>query len=86
MTYGHPVLGTDAGGIPEVISHGETGWIYPVGDTDAMAAGLKKLVDDPALRQRMGTSARQRALGVFAKEKIVDHYLKYYEEILEKCP
>ncbi len=86
MTYGHPVLGTQAGGIPEVIAHGETGWIYPVGDTDAMAEGLSQLVRDPVLRKRMGDSARHRALGVFSQKKIVDHYVRYYEEVLSQCP
>jgi len=86
MTYGHPVLGTDAGGIPEVISHGETGWIYPVGDTDAMAEGLMALAGDQALRERMGKKGQERAMRVFSKERIVQHYLNFYRSIMKNCP
>lgn len=55
-----PVVATRSGGIPEVIVDGETGLLAPIGDVDALAAHVTRLIDDPALRMRLGVAARQR--------------------------
>jgi len=49
---GCAVIGSDAGGIPELIDHERTGLLVPSGDTAALAAALERLMDDPALREK----------------------------------
>eukprot|EP00903_Cladosiphon_okamuranus_P006500 g6355.t1 len=59
MASGVPVVGADAGGIPDLIDDGKTGYLVPAGDIDAMAARVKTLLDDKALRQSMSTAGRE---------------------------
>jgi glycosyltransferase involved in cell wall biosynthesis len=54
-------VATAVGGVPEVITHGEDGYIVPPGDPLALATALDKLLADPAERERVGASGRQRA-------------------------
>lgn len=77
-----PVIGTNAGGLPEVVEHGYTGWLEEVGDVESMAERGKQLLIDNRLREEMGQNARQVALERFHQDKIIDMYEKYYEEIL----
>jgi glycogen(starch) synthase len=60
--YGIPVIGADAGGIPDVIAHGEDGLIVPFGDVDALATSIGGLLDDPALRDRLGSHGKHKTL------------------------
>src|SRR5262245_16586190 len=55
-----PVVATDTGGIAEVVSSGESGWLVPVGDIAAAAGAVARLAADPALRRRLATEARRR--------------------------
>ena len=55
---GLPVVVTRAGGLPEVVRDGETGLIVPRDDPPALAAAMRRLVEDPALRARLGTAGR----------------------------
>jgi glycosyltransferase involved in cell wall biosynthesis len=55
-----PVVATRSGGIPEVVIEGETGLLVDIGDVDGLAAQVARLIDDPALRTRMGEAARAR--------------------------
>eukprot|EP00752_Nemacystus_decipiens_P003935 g3603.t1 len=59
MASGVPVVGADAGGIPDLIDDGTTGYLVPAGDQEAMAAKVKKLLDDKALRQSMSKAGRE---------------------------
>ena len=61
MSAGVPVLTTDCAWVPRLVEDG-AGMVVPVGDAEAFAAGLKKLADNPALRQRMGATGRQQVL------------------------
>jgi colanic acid/amylovoran biosynthesis glycosyltransferase len=58
---GLPVLSTLHGGIPEIVEHGATGLLAPERDVDTLAAGLRTLLADTALRRRMGAAARRWA-------------------------
>jgi len=55
---GLPVVASAVGGLPEVVRHGETGYLVPPGDIDALASRLRELVADHALRARLGTAGR----------------------------
>ncbi len=59
MSTGLPVLTTDCAWVPRLVADG-AGLVVPVGDAAALAAGLEKLADNPALRRRMGATGRQQ--------------------------
>jgi N-acetyl-alpha-D-glucosaminyl L-malate synthase BshA len=82
MACGVPVIGSDAGGLPEVVSHGETGYLLPVGDIEGMASRALELLRDPVLHKRMAQAARARVAQYFDSEKIVTQYEQVYERVL----
>jgi N-acetyl-alpha-D-glucosaminyl L-malate synthase BshA len=77
-----PVIGTNVGGLPEVVEHGQTGYLVEVGDVETMAELAKKILKDDDLHENMGKCARQVVLEKFNQDKIVDMYEEYYKEIL----
>ena len=78
MASRRPVLGTDVGGIPEVIDHGTTGFVVPRGDVHAMADRLLQLLHDPLLRERMGENGLRRAESLFNLKTNVAQLLQLY--------
>ncbi len=60
---GRPLVATDVAGCREIVVEGETGLLVPPGDIDALAAALRRMIDDPALRSRRGLNARLRVAG-----------------------
>jgi glycosyltransferase involved in cell wall biosynthesis len=60
MACGKPVIGGSHGGAPEVIEHGQTGFLVRHGDADQLATSLQTLLDDPALGREMGARGRER--------------------------
>lgn len=77
-----PVIASDAGGLPEVVIHGETGFLAPVGDVDAMANFGLEILGNDKLGKEMGYAARQRVRQNFELGKIVTEYEEYYKKIL----
>jgi glycosyltransferase involved in cell wall biosynthesis len=61
MLAGRPVVASDVGGLRDVVRDGDTGLMVPPGDPGILAAALDSLLDDPALRHRMGQAGRARA-------------------------
>ncbi len=59
MAAGRPVVASRCGGLRETVRDGQTGFLFPPGDADALAACLEKLLDNAPLRARMGTEARR---------------------------
>ena len=82
MFHGHPVLATAAGGVPEVVADGETGYLVPPGDVDTFARRLDRLIEEPDGSRAMGERGRARARELFSAEKIVGEYLDFYEQVL----
>lgn len=76
-----PAIGTDVGGIPEVITHGETGYIVPLGDTERAAAYAIKLLSDPILLKQFSQNALVSARGKFHSKEIVKQYIELYESL-----
>jgi len=83
MFHGHPVLATRAGGIPEVVVDGETGFLVPVGDIERFARWLDAIVEDPARYRPMGARGRERARALFSAERITGEYLDCYRQVLD---
>jgi len=84
MGCGVPVVGYDAGGLPEVVRHAETGYLLPVGDVDGMAARTVELLKDDDRRRQMGQAGRRRAGALFNAERVVNQYEAYYEKVLAR--
>jgi glycosyltransferase involved in cell wall biosynthesis len=82
---GCPAIGTDAGGIPEVIDDGKTGLIVPRGDVPAMAAALRRMMADEALRKSMSSQGPASILAKgMSREGMIDAHRRLYSEILGK--
>jgi len=77
-----PVVATRVGGIPEVVQHGETGYLAELGDVDTMAEYALQIVQDPELGRRLGRAGRERAIEMFDQRRIVPLYEEYYEQVL----
>jgi N-acetyl-alpha-D-glucosaminyl L-malate synthase BshA len=82
LACGVPVLGTDAGGLPEVVRDGATGVLVEVGDVAGAAAAAVRLLRDEPARRRMGEEGRADAVKRFAGPGVVDRYLALYERAL----
>jgi N-acetyl-alpha-D-glucosaminyl L-malate synthase BshA len=83
MACGVPVIGTRTGGLPEVIVHGKTGFLFPVGEISAMAKSALELLCDSEKHELFKRQARVRALECFNSDLIIPQYEAYYEEILK---
>ena len=82
MACGVPVIASAAGGIPEVVQDGETGWLCPVGDVSRMAERAITTLQDTSLYERMRHNAAARALE-FSADRVVPRYEQLYEEVLQ---
>jgi len=82
MACGVPVIGTSAGGLPEVVQDGKNGFLRPVGDVAGMASSALALLRDPELWSRFSQDARRRAEEEFPEEKMVTRYREIYERTL----
>src|SRR5881396_2827702 len=81
MACAVPVIATAVGGLPEVVVPGETGFLTPKGDVEAMIAHGLRVLRDGALHARMRAAAARRALE-FAADRIVPRYEQVYEDVL----
>lgn len=81
---GVPVIGTRVGGIPEVVSDNQTGFLHPVGDINRMAENVIRALTDPGLHARLSAAARASVEKSFRREPIVDRYLKLYTRLISR--
>jgi glycosyltransferase involved in cell wall biosynthesis len=81
MAMGKPVIATRCGGPEEVVVEGETGFLVPVDDPDAMAKAIVCLGEDPDLRRRMGKNGRSRYERFFTAGKYCQKVEAVYEEV-----
>lgn len=84
MACGIPTVGSVAGGIPELVAHGETGFLAPIGDTNAMAEYCISLFKDPKLAERIRQACLDRAKNEFSSEIITSVYESIYYRVLER--
>ncbi|MNJ49718.1 D-inositol 3-phosphate glycosyltransferase [compost metagenome] len=82
MACGIPTIGSLAGGIPELVAHGETGFLAPIGDTRQMADDTLALLRDEELALRMREECLARATGEFSSELITARYESIYYKVL----
>jgi glycosyltransferase involved in cell wall biosynthesis len=78
---GVPVVASRTGGIPEYVADGVTGLLFPPGDPAALAACVRRLHGDAALRRARGEAARARAVERFSPEACLEAYLDLYRGV-----
>lgn len=86
MSLGKPAVVTSAGGIPEIVKHGETGLVVPPGDADALANGLLKVLGDEGLAARLGRNARRRYEELYQPDTMVRSLESYFAELAKRRP
>ena len=79
MSWGLPVIATPVGGIPQVIEHEVNGLLIAPGNIQACAAQMERLLDDPALRERLGSAARARIAADFSLGDALDRLSAIYQ-------
>jgi glycosyltransferase involved in cell wall biosynthesis len=82
MAASKAAVATRVGGVPEVLADGETGFLVPPRDPEAMAARIIELLRDEALRSRMGRAALERARDCFTVDRMVDGTMAAYDTLL----
>jgi len=77
-----PVIASRVGGIPEVVTDGETGFLSAVGDVEKMAQDAARLLSDETLRRQMGKRARESAVTRYRTDIVIPKYIEFYERVL----
>jgi len=83
MSAGLPIVATAVGGTREAVADGETGRLVPVGDVDALAAGMLEVCGDATLRAAWGAAARRRWEREFSAARMVERTESLYRRVLE---
>ena len=86
MAHGLPVVGARAGGIPDKVVEGETGWLFEPGDVEALAARLREAGASEDERRRRGGHGRARARASFGWGRIADDTIALYRRLIEERP
>lgn len=76
-----PVVAARAGGIQEIVVHGQTGFLFDIGDVDMLADGISCLLQEAALRRTMGTAGRKRVVDVFSYDRLVNRLETSYQAL-----
>ncbi|HXW32461.1 MAG TPA: glycosyltransferase, partial [Acidimicrobiales bacterium] len=85
MASGVPVVATTGGALPEVVGpHGETGLLVDPDDGEALAAGIRRVLDDPSLAARLSSRGRQRVLGRYTWAATARGTAEQYRVVLEE--
>lgn len=75
-----PIVASNVGGVPEVVDHGNTGFLYPCGDLDRAMEYIRSLLDDPDLRNRLGRAAQSYALAKFQSSNVIAKLNQIYSQ------
>jgi glycosyltransferase involved in cell wall biosynthesis len=86
MAHARPVVATRVGGLRDLVVDEETGLVVPPADSAALRAALQRLLDDPALRRRLGDAGRERARSRFSWPAATDATLAAYSEAVGRMP
>ena len=84
MACGTPVVGADAGGVPEEMADRQTGYLYRPGDPKQMAQKIIKLLEDPPKAEQMGLAGQKRVRTVFEKKRLCRRIENIYEKMIHE--
>lgn len=79
---GRAIVATNAGGSSEIVLDGRSGLLVPVGDVDAIGNGIRQLVMDAGLRDRLGATARDHVARTFGMDRFVGEFAALYEQLV----
>ncbi|HZY70942.1 MAG TPA: glycosyltransferase family 4 protein [Thermoplasmata archaeon] len=82
LARGRPVVATRVGGIPDIVEDSSTGLLVSISEPEALARAIGRLLEDPGLRDRLGSEGRRRVLDRFTPERHVAALLAVYEAVL----
>lgn len=82
MASGTPILATSTGGTPEIIEHQTNGWLVTFGRDDELLKGVLTMLSDKALRERLSSQARQRALARYTIAGFMSEMHGFYRTVL----
>jgi len=82
MSCGTPVVASNRGGLPELIEHGETGFLHNPTDVDAQADSVLRLLGDEELHRTMGARARAVAVEKYCIRCVIHAYMDLYDRVL----
>jgi N-acetyl-alpha-D-glucosaminyl L-malate synthase BshA len=83
MACGAPVVASRVGGLPEVVVHGESGYLFPVGSVEEMAAAGIEILLDADHHKALSEAGRQVAVERFSATSVVPLYEAFYEDIVK---
>ncbi|MDE0102358.1 MAG: N-acetyl-alpha-D-glucosaminyl L-malate synthase BshA [Bryobacterales bacterium] len=83
MACGVPVIASTTGGLPELVTEGESGYLFPVGDVTAMGRKAAEILGDASMHRRLRTGARARA-SEFSEAGLVERYEALYREVVAR--
>jgi N-acetyl-alpha-D-glucosaminyl L-malate synthase BshA len=83
MSCGLPVVSTRVGGVPEIVSDGENGFLVPPYSPNMIAEKILELGNDDELRRRLGAAARRTVLERFTAKMVLPQYEKLYRELMK---
>lgn len=83
LRYRKPVIGSEVGGIPDIVEDGLSGLLVPPGDPEALAQALQRVLDDPALARRLGEDGFRYVAEKFAWERIAAQMAALYQSLVE---
>jgi glycosyltransferase involved in cell wall biosynthesis len=81
LAAGLPVVATNVGGTPEIVSHGVTGYLVEPGDTTGLAAGICDLLEHREMALEMGARGRDRIRASFSMDRVVSEYEQLFEAL-----
>lgn len=81
---GVPAIGSRIGGIPGLIEHGSTGFLFRADDAHALRDAVRRILLNPAEAVAMGQAAKSRALRQFTPVAIARRHLEIYREVLKR--
>jgi glycosyltransferase involved in cell wall biosynthesis len=79
-----PVVASRVGGIPEVVTDGETGFLSEIGNVEKMSEDAARILSDDDLRREMGGRARKSAIARYSTELVIPKYIEFYERVLKR--
>jgi glycosyltransferase involved in cell wall biosynthesis len=82
LIAGKPVVSYDIDGAREVVIHGETGWLLPPQAVEPLAESISSLIEDPALRTRMGRAGQLRFTDLFRHQTMTQRIREIYVRLL----
>jgi glycosyltransferase involved in cell wall biosynthesis len=82
MATGLPVIATNVGGIPELVKHGETGFLFEANDINRLASHINTLIENPLKRKQMGKNAKKFIYNYASVDKIAKQKLRLYRNII----